>query len=142
MNEILDDWAAAVFGLGDREVFALFVAIQRGFLRCSEPTDLLLRTYLLMCTAEFRTCVIALPRPGSMWKLVACVPDLTWLPRTIERLTEAGAFVRGVRPECGLVHALVPEDRVEVVANAVGRTRQSRLSSEIEFCGSGGLNVV
>ncbi len=115
MTEIPDDWMTSFLLLSDEETIALWTAMHRGFLTWVNPTDLLVRTFAVTRLLEGKTAVVLMPGP-QVSLLVASVPDLEWLPPLIQRLCEAGAFVKRVMPECGVVSALVPGHRAHRIA--------------------------
>jgi hypothetical protein len=114
--DVPEDWVTGVLELCDDEAIALWTAIQSGFLLCSHPTHLLVRTHVLMRFLEGRTAVILLSRPSPMWKIVVSVPDLGWLPRIVQYLAESGAITHRIMPEVGVVSALVPGHRAHGIA--------------------------
>lgn len=65
-----------------------------------------------------RGVLLRVPGP-RLSLLVTSVPDLEWLPALVQRLCEAGGYVRRIMPECGVVAALVQRDRAESVARAL-----------------------
>ena len=92
----------------------------------------LVYAYLFLCCAEGRPAVIVIPEVSSMWKVMVFVPDLRWLPRFIQQLVDAGAFVERVMPECGVVSALVPGHRAHLIAReaAAFGTKRTRETGE------------
>ena len=119
MTEVPEDWVTGVLELCDDEAIALWAAIESGFLLCSHPTDLLVRTYHLLCVLEVRICVVVIPRPGLIWKIAVSVPELAWLPCAIRRLNESGACIQRVIADSGVVSGLLPSGSAESVAKTL-----------------------
>jgi len=128
MTNTLEDLDTLVISLTDEEAFLIYDAIQHGPLVCSYPSNTLLHVYLGMCAAEERPAVIVRTGAGSLWGVIVAVENLDWLPHVIRSLVDSGVEVERVRLDCGLVHALVPKDRVEAVVKAVAPYRIGRLT--------------
>ncbi len=132
MTEFREDWVTGVIELYVDEAFALWKAIQRGFLTSARPTGSLVRTYSLIWFLEDRIGVVLIP-DRELSKVIVVVPDMDWLPVALQRFGEAGAFVERGMPEVGVVSALVPGHRAprgiaqEAAALAPGSGERWRL---------------
>lgn len=122
LNRLLESWIGEMADLNDGEIRQLNAARAAGFLHCTDPIDLLGRSYHLVCTLEDRVCVMVQRGAGVNSRIIVSLPNLNWFPAMLVQLGNQCVYVERVALEHSLVTFRVPNGVAEGFARTIAGT--------------------